>query len=114
LNAKSLSGPLVRPVHENEYTNIVCLAKFDPNMDWDDNLLCTGILVSNTHVLTAEHCLNSAEDRPIEILLGNHNIQEGVRIYSIWWISFNQWNTIQIGQISNADNDIVIIKVKYY
>jgi V8-like Glu-specific endopeptidase len=110
-NAKALSGYNVRPSVENEFPSIACLARYNPNLNWQQNLLCTATLISPKYILTAEHCFTSASENQIEVVVGAHNIENGVRHYPIWWISFNQWSLNQGENVDDDYNDILIAMV---
>lgn len=111
--AKAIVGRNVRPAYENEFPYVVCILKYDPDLSWENKRICTGTLITESHVITAEHCFEVPTDIRIEIAVGGYNIDDGIRHYPLWWISYDQWICSLGQQVTNLYNDILIAKVNY-
>jgi V8-like Glu-specific endopeptidase len=107
------SSDKIRSIFENEYPPVVCLEYMavDTNIK---SILCSGVLITQSHVLTVEHCITHLSYSILEVLVGPGELSQTVSYYPIWWISFNQWASTRRPNRIEAYNDIAILKVNYY
>jgi hypothetical protein len=109
-NGKALTGYNIQPVRYYEYPNVVCIAGFTERI-LEENTWCTGTIISYSHILTSEHCLNNVENEPYRLICGSNNLYRGISYYPAWWTSYDQWCRFQNFQIQYLINDIALIKV---
>jgi hypothetical protein len=72
------------------------------------------VLISSTHVLTAEHCLENLNDQMIEILIGSGKLSQSISYYLLWWYTYNQWISDNGLKKTTSYNDIAVIKVNKF
>jgi secreted trypsin-like serine protease len=72
-------------------------------------VVCTGVLISSIHVLTAEHCISN--DAPFQVIVGSIDIYNGTIHIPLWWLTFDWWYMISGFERKNPQNDIAIIRV---
>jgi hypothetical protein len=105
---------IIRPVTHNEYPPAVCISEYNNEVPNSFHMLCTGVLVSQTHILTVESCLQNVAANRIEFLIGPGDLSRSTSYYSMWWLSFNSWSEQNNRPIITPNNNIAIIKVSYF
>jgi hypothetical protein len=103
----------IRSLHENENPDVVCISEYNP-ASANITMLCTGVLVSQTHILTVESCLQNVAANRLEILVGPGDLSRSTSYYSMWWLSFDSWSEQNNRPITTPNNNIAIIKVSYF
>jgi V8-like Glu-specific endopeptidase len=110
----ALLGVKVRNAQLNEFPSVVALSAYYKNEPMDRQAICTGTFISDTHVLSSEHCLETIDNISFQILAESIDIRNAVAYLPCWWTSFDQWSIATNRDIQFTDNDIFIIKVNYY
>jgi secreted trypsin-like serine protease len=108
----AMIGQAVRQARENEFPFVVPLL-FNNHHTVDLMRFCTGTLITNKDVLTAEHCLEHKEPEDVVVLVGTIDLSRGTKCYVKWWITYNQWALLDGINIEFQKNDLAIIRVNY-
>jgi hypothetical protein len=112
-NVNALVGVNVRQAQPREFPYIVSFMLNTQNPQPTHDHICTGSLITRSHVLIAEHCTVNVLANETIILAGTNNLQHG-RVHRIlWWINYNEWAMYRNIQIEFEVNDMCIIKVNY-
>jgi hypothetical protein len=109
----ALIGNNIRPLGTNELTAVVCISQYNLQYDFDENIICTGTLISMYHILTSNHCLVDITNT-LEIKIIFHSPNIDVHYFPIWWLSYDQWATASQININTMYNDIAIIRVNLF
>ncbi|XP_011495204.1 PREDICTED: trypsin delta/gamma-like [Ceratosolen solmsi marchali] len=105
-------GNNVRPIQEDEFRYVVCILKDNPRASWEDNILCSGTLISSHHILTVEHCFATVDvQTKVVVTIGGQNFDNGLRHYPTWWVSFHQWTVGQGQEFLSGIHDILIVRI---
>ncbi|XP_011495557.1 PREDICTED: chymotrypsin-2-like [Ceratosolen solmsi marchali] len=107
-----MHGVNVRFAREGEFPFVVSITNtIQNNQRPEANHVCTGTLVSKRDVVTADHCVSTFTDQTITIIAGSHDIRHGTRYGVLWWLSYNQFSTIQHSIPVYEHNDITMIRL---
>ncbi|XP_011506040.1 PREDICTED: chymotrypsin-2-like [Ceratosolen solmsi marchali] len=107
-----LLGINVRNVEPNEFSSTVSIVTFNQIEPQEQrHTYCTGSLISQRHVLSAEHCFDEIGNTKFEILAESYNLTCAKRFYPSWWTTFDQWKFSTKKPNYFRDNDISIIKI---
>ncbi|XP_011495224.1 PREDICTED: chymotrypsin-2-like [Ceratosolen solmsi marchali] len=107
-----MHGVNVRFAREGEFPFVVSITNMNRNNQRPEaNHVCTGTLVSKRDVVTTDHCVLGFLYHVIEIIVGSHDIRQGTRYFVLWWLSFNQFSTIQRSIPVYEHNDIMMIRL---
>jgi secreted trypsin-like serine protease len=108
----ALVGENVVPVEHRDYSFIVSFMNFDlVNFDRAHNHLCTGSLLTRTHVLSAAHCIANRLKNETVILFGSNNLNQCVGHQILWWINYIEWAEYRRRHIQFETNDLSITRV---
>ncbi|XP_011498310.1 PREDICTED: chymotrypsin-2-like [Ceratosolen solmsi marchali] len=94
-----------------EFQFIVAIVEVDDSYSIEKNLLCTGSLLTKSHILTCEHCFEEIESQPFRILAGSNSLIDATAFFPLFWISFDQWAVNEGEEIVYPENDIAMIKL---
>ena len=103
----------MRQVGEGTFPYVVALVLTDASNPAAFRQICTGTLVSNRDVLTSEHCVAGNNPDHFQIIVGSRDLRNGVRLSTLFWLSFEEWCRHVGKRISYYINDIAMIRVNY-
>ncbi|XP_058793580.1 venom serine protease-like isoform X2 [Phymastichus coffea] len=104
--AEPIRGENVVAVEEGEFPFVVALIT-NTNCD----IICTGVLISERHVLTAAHCFEELQPNNTQVVLGSVDLTIGTRYNVGKWITYDEWAEIEGVPQSYDSTDIAIIKL---
>jgi secreted trypsin-like serine protease len=111
----AIVGQNVRQALDGEYPSAVAIVKVVDDNSWpENNMICTGILISNRDVMTASHCIEDEQRSSIKILIGHVDLREATEYFPQWWITFDEWAEEHEIESEYEVNDISIIRVSSY
>jgi secreted trypsin-like serine protease len=106
-------GENVRYANQGEFPFVVSIKRISFNNSEPENYhICTGTLVSNKDVLTAEHCSDNLLISDIEVIVGSNDIREGKQYNVSWWITYNTWISMKKKKSQYHNNDIMMLRVR--
>lgn len=108
-NVESLMGIKLIGADNDEFPFIASLQNLNKEH------LCSGTLITYSHVITAAHCLNDEHPRSIEIVLGEVDLRFASLRYEVAsWLSYSVWATNLHLPGAEDYHDIAIITVLLY
>ncbi|XP_058793578.1 venom serine protease-like isoform X2 [Phymastichus coffea] len=104
--AEPIRGDNVFAVKEGEFPFVVALIT-KTNCD----IICTGVLISERHVLTAAHCFEEFQPNDTQVVLGSVDLTIGTRYNVSKWITYAEW--LNMTGIVNVprEMDVAIVKL---
>jgi secreted trypsin-like serine protease len=81
------------------------------NGRYAQSVLCTGTLITRSHIVTSAHCLDAISMSIVLVIYGSVDVRHGRRLPLAWWISCDQWMESLELDVVPAYNDISLIKV---
>ena len=104
-------GPNVRPAADNEFPFVISIGTtFDTNPQLYH--ICTGALISRSHVLTSAHCVDSEELGTIQVSIGSVDLTAAEKFPVSGWLTYYDWAKFKNIPGFIPGSDIVVIKVK--
>ncbi|XP_011495580.1 PREDICTED: uncharacterized protein LOC105360385 [Ceratosolen solmsi marchali] len=110
----ALIGVEVRSAHVREFPFLVAFKHINvinPHATRDH--ICTGSLISRSHVLSAEQCIRNRNKNETAILHGTNSLSSCVQYSIEWWITFGEWSNYRNRQVEYDNNDISITKLTH-
>lgn len=112
----AIEGDNVRDVTEREFPFVVAISDKDNEIvPVESNItqFCTGSLITNKHVLTAQHCLINKQVEQVQILVGSDNLDQGKIYDPESWITYQEWKYSDPSKYPPYYHDVAVITVSH-
>ncbi|XP_058793563.1 venom serine protease-like [Phymastichus coffea] len=109
--SEPLRGANVIAVKEGEFPFAAAMIKKTDSSNAEQEEICTGVLISKRHVLTAAHCFEELQPNDTQVVLGSVDLTIGTRYSVSKRITYDEWAKIEGVPQSYDSTDIAIIKL---
>ncbi|XP_058793633.1 seminase-like isoform X1 [Phymastichus coffea] len=107
--SEPLRGANVIAVKEGEFPFAAAMIKKTDSSNAEQEEICTGVLISARHVLTAAHCFEELQPNDTQVVLGSVDLTIGTRYNVSKWITYDEWEEIEGVRNSSHEKDVAII-----
>ncbi|XP_011495582.1 PREDICTED: trypsin-like [Ceratosolen solmsi marchali] len=108
----ALIGSEVRKVQPEEFPFLAAFRHVnltDPHPT--RNHICTGSLITRSHVLSAAQCIENRLISQTVIAHGSNSLVYCIEYRIQWWITYNQWSLYMNRPLEFVDNDVSVTKL---
>ncbi|XP_058793564.1 chymotrypsin-2-like [Phymastichus coffea] len=109
--ADPIRGDNVFAVKEGEFPLAAALIRKTECLNDECDFICTGVLISKRHILTADHCFEELQPNDTQIILNSIDLRYGTRYNVSKWITYDEWAMKKRIHIVLYDNDIAVIEL---
>ncbi|KAJ8683541.1 hypothetical protein QAD02_019333 [Eretmocerus hayati] len=111
IRAEPLTGVDVKKTRISDYNYVVGLARIDPTKSREDNLYCSGVLLTPRHVLTNDRCIKGRKRNDIIVYAGPSDVYLTSEAKPCHWSTYLDWEQRPTNEepLNFGINDIAII-----